>query len=312
MSATQPFVDLRLNSGAAQAEEGFWPSFTDIMMVIVMVFLLALVGILVRNFELMEQLRTTMQAEREASAIAHSTAEAKAALAARLDESENELALLRLRLLRTQEESRENLEARRQAQVEVSKIREDRDRLGTLAADLETTNQQQAKNIELLTAQQQTLRTKQGNLQIEIKQSKKKLAALRKKAATWQDRLKQLEGKLNTASQQLAMTRGDYSELKIKYDKLVRPARSTRGKQIVEVRYRRVNESLVVGLKLPNEKKFNRVTMKKLHDQLGKLKKSYPRELYIKILLPEDSGLTYNEAWTFTNKLLSQYDYYYQ
>ena len=33
------FIDLRLNRGAGQAtEESFWPSFTDIMMVIVMIF----------------------------------------------------------------------------------------------------------------------------------------------------------------------------------------------------------------------------------------------------------------------------------
>lgn len=305
-------MDLRLNSGAAQAEEGFWPSFTDIMMVIVMVFLLALVGILVRNFELMEQLRTTMQAEREASEIARSTTEAKAALAARLDESENELSLLRLRFLRTQEENRDNLEARRQAEAEVSKIREDRDRLGGLVADFETTNQQQARNIESLTAQQQNLRTKQDKLQTELKQSKKNLTALRKKSTIWRDGLKQLEAKLGTANQQLALTRGDYSELKIKYDKLVRPARSARGKRIAEVRYRRVAEGLVVDLKRPNEKSFTRVTKKKLYEQLGKLKKSYPRELFIKILLPEDSGLTYNEAWSFTHQLLSRYDYYYQ
>jgi len=305
VSATRPFVDLRLNSGAAQAEEGFWPSFTDVMTVIVMVFLLALVGILVRNFELMEQLRTTMQAEREASAIAHSTAEAKAALAARLDESENELALLRLRLLRTQEENRSNLEARRQAEAKIGQYQEEQDHLRGLVAELKTSQQRQAKSIASLTRQQQGLMASRDKLQLELGRSKQRLATLKKSATSWQDRLKQLNS-------ELADSRGDYSELKTKYDKLVRPARSARGKQLVEVRYHRAPEGLVVDLKLPNKKGFTRVTMNELHKHLGQLKKRYPRELYIKILLPEDSGLTYNEAWTFTNKLLSQYDYYYQ
>ena len=36
------------------------------------------------------------------------------------------------------------------------------------------------------------------------------------------------------------------------------------------------------------------------------------QDLYVKIIIPEDSGLTYNEAWTFMRGLLVKYDYYYQ
>jgi chromosome segregation ATPase len=118
------------------------------------------VGILVRNFELMDQLRTTMQAERQASEIARSTAEAKAALADRLDESENELGLLRLRLLRTQEESRDHLAARRRTEEQLALTREQRTRLSGRVVELETTQQSQQKNIEALKEQQQELLTR--------------------------------------------------------------------------------------------------------------------------------------------------------
>ena len=67
------FIDLRLNQRAAQAEESFWPSFTDIMTVIVMIFLLAMVILLVRNMELLNELRATMASRQEAMELARST-----------------------------------------------------------------------------------------------------------------------------------------------------------------------------------------------------------------------------------------------
>jgi hypothetical protein len=32
----------------------------------------------------------------------------------------------------------------------------------------------------------------------------------------------------------------------------------------------------------------------------------------VKVIIPGDSGLSYNEAWNFTRDILSKYDYYYQ
>jgi hypothetical protein len=32
----------------------------------------------------------------------------------------------------------------------------------------------------------------------------------------------------------------------------------------------------------------------------------------VKIIIPEDSGLSYNQAWVFTRDMLNKYDYYYQ
>ena len=41
-------------------------------------------------------------------------------------------------------------------------------------------------------------------------------------------------------------------------------------------------------------------------------KREHGKNLYVKIIIPEDSGLTYNEAWEFMRSLLVKYDYYYQ
>jgi hypothetical protein len=34
--------------------------------------------------------------------------------------------------------------------------------------------------------------------------------------------------------------------------------------------------------------------------------------LYVKVIIPDNSGLSYNEAWRFTNDMLTRYDYYSQ
>ena len=64
MSTSEGFADLRLNRQEGQVNESFWPSFTDIMTVVVMIFLIAMVVLLIRNIELVRELRATMVAGR--------------------------------------------------------------------------------------------------------------------------------------------------------------------------------------------------------------------------------------------------------
>ena len=57
---------------------------------------------------------------------------------------------------------------------------------------------------------------------------------------------------------------------------------------------------------------FTTVTRKELHERLSELKDLYGGALYVKVIIPDDSGLSYNEAWSFTYNTLKQYDYYHQ
>jgi len=88
------FVDLRLNREGDDHNESFWPSFTDIMTVIVMIFLLAMIILLLKNTELVSKLQLTLEAERQATAQALEIGKAKEALEKRLDETETILATL--------------------------------------------------------------------------------------------------------------------------------------------------------------------------------------------------------------------------
>ncbi|NBT29259.1 MAG: hypothetical protein EBT18_07195, partial [Gammaproteobacteria bacterium] len=56
------FVDLRISPSVSgrSDEDSVWPSFTDIMTVVVLIFLVSLIVILMRNTELVQQLRDSM------------------------------------------------------------------------------------------------------------------------------------------------------------------------------------------------------------------------------------------------------------
>ena len=78
------------------------------------------------------------------------------------------------------------------------------------------------------------------------------------------------------------------------------------------VRYFRVGpEETRILLTGVGEMAQRRVTLAELHQELGALKEKYGDKLYVKIVIPDDSGLSYNEAWRFTKDILQRYDYYY-
>jgi len=113
-------------------------------------------------------------------------------------------------------------------------------------------------------------------------------------------------------SRRLSSLEDDFGSLKVKYDKLIKPSRSAKGKYVVSVNFERINGKERIRFKDSGQENYTVVTKKQLHSKLAKLKKKYPKKLYIKIIIPEESGLTYNEAWTFMKGTLHKYDYYYQ
>jgi len=105
------FTDLRVGHGARGiGDDSVWPSFTDIMTVIVMVFLLALVIMMARNLELDRELGATVSA-REASLLENQS------LAAKLARLESQVAGLQESLGQTVTE-REALRARLLAELQ--------------------------------------------------------------------------------------------------------------------------------------------------------------------------------------------------
>ncbi len=313
------FVDLRLQGSSSGADDSFWPSFADIMSVIVMIFMLAMVVLLIRNMELVQELRATMEAERHAAALARSTSEERNVLAAQLTETENELSMLRMQMMQLQE-TKARTEARlsrREAQLTAANAEQTR-----LSARVATLDQQVRSLTQELSARSTAYAKLSGDLRnltsdydaLKTKQvtTENALAELRQINAQQAEALTRSRSQIETVEQSLAQERTRFSELKVKYDKLVRPARTPRGKYVVEVRYSKRGNAYHIALKRPSDKALQPVDDPQLHRILNALKKEYPKTLYIKVIFPKESGLSYNEAWTFTTDLLKKYDYYYQ
>ncbi|MEM7564374.1 MAG: hypothetical protein AAF353_15190 [Pseudomonadota bacterium] len=76
--------------------------------------------------------------------------------------------------------------------------------------------------------------------------------------------------------------------------------------------YVKTDSGEIIRYRQPGDTDFSRLTLEQVETRLAKLKAEHGSDLYIKIIIPEDSGLTYNEAWNFMRNLLVKYDYYYQ
>jgi chromosome segregation ATPase len=319
------FIDLRLNNQSAQGEDSFWPSFTDIMTVIVMIFMLAMVILLLRNMELLSQLRATMEAEQQAMELVRSTGEENETLEERLIAREHELTMLRMQLMQLQERSEEQEAAISSQRFEISQLNRERDeltnRVNTLTGERTLLNTQISRLNQLSERLQNQV--SEANLNIKTLTTDLELANSRQ-AANLQD-LEQLRTTLASKDEellealalnqqrdeQLTDLKQDYSDLKIQYDKLLRPARTAKGKTLVEVRYTKKGKQTRIEYKGPKDSRFNAISRNKLEQNLAALKRQY-NNLYVKVIIPKNSGLSYNEAWSFTNHMHQKYDYYYQ
>jgi hypothetical protein len=314
-------------------DNSFWPSFTDIMMVITMIFLMATSLLVVRNWQLVSELKESIAAEQIASATIEYTVQENATLEERLANAEQSNSILRLRALKKDEELRQVEIRMREQQTSISQLNTDRENLNqslelaNKAADVATLEidriSAQNKKISklLLTVEQQLAEQKQQTEQTrsQLTSAEGEIAALTQSSLTQQQNISGLTEeklRLNEAidayNQEILTLKGEYEVVKSKYEELIRPARSAKGKYIAEVYYVKGTEGHVIRYKQPGQTKFINLSLTEVEQRLNKLKREKGKDLYVKIIIPENSGLTYNEAWTFMRSLLVKYDYYYQ
>jgi hypothetical protein len=289
------FIDLRSGN---LSSESFWPSFTDIMTVVVMIFLITSVILMVRNWELIDQLRTSLLAEQRASEMIRSTTEVNATLEEQLAQAQLERSVLRMQLMQSTEDNDMLKETLADKEQQIIVIMSDKHRLET----------------ELSNSEQQVV-----NLDNQLQQAIVDLDELSKSFQQQSTELKSTVDKLiilteekEAQERQFVALETDYSSLKVKYDKLVRPARSAKGKYVVEVNYEKIKGKGRIRFKDAGENQYTTLSSSELHRKLMALQKKHPKNLYIKIIIPENSGLSYSEAWEFMKNTLHKYDYYYQ
>lgn len=291
----EEFVDLRRGH---LSSESFWPSFTDIMMVVVMIFLLTSMILMVKNWELLDQLRSSMAAEEQAEKIIHDTSQENATLEEQLAQAQNEISMLRMQLLQASEQAN-------QLNVEL----DDKDRQIVIMlsdnAKLKNSVDKNENQITGLNSQLLSMQDKLALLNIDIEQKQNALDEERQKIII-------ITQERDNQERRLSSLEDDFGSLQVKYDKLIKPSRTAKGKYVVSVHFERVKGKERIRFKDSGEDNYTVVSKKQLHNKLAKLKKKHQKKLYIKIIIPKESGLTYNEAWTFMNGTLNKYDYYYQ
>ena len=314
-------------------ENSFWPSFTDIMMVITMIFLMATSILVVRNWQLVAELRESIDAERIASQMIESTSQENATLEERLANAEQSNSILRLRLLKREEEFKLAQTAIREQESSIaslelqntdlqSSLQQTRSSLDTANLEIDAAT----ARFEELSSQIASLRQQLAQQQQENEQSRTQLSTAREQIESLtQSSNKQqqdiiqltqekslLSQEIASYNQQLLTLKGDYETVKSKYEELIKPARSAKGKYIAEVYYVKGQAGNVIRYRQPGDKEFSTLSLAEVEQRLDQLKREHGKNLYVKIIIPQDSGLTYNEAWEFMRSLLVKYDYYYQ
>lgn len=354
------------------SNDSFWPSFTDIMMVVVMIFLFATSILIVRNYHLVAELQQSLEAEKRAEEVIETTSLANASLELRLNNVESEIAnasqenatleerlanyeqensLLRLQVLAKQEKLKRSEQRRQQQKLLLAKLTQQNNQMIASIKDqdrqlkdtkrslqaLNTENTQFKTDLSILknqfTTQKNQLENQLSNQIILSDQLNKTNASLNSKLATLQlsydESSSQLE-RINEENTENSLTinllkeereqyneeilslKGEYEIVKAKYQKLIKPARSAKGKYIAEVLYVKSKNKNLIRYKEPADAESKELTLKQVEVKLDRLLKKYGSELYVKIIIPKNSGLTYNEAWSFMKGLLDKYDYYYQ
>lgn len=301
------FCDLRPGHapGPPATEDAFWPSFADLMMVVVVIFLLTSSALAVRNWQLGHEMDTALAAERQAREQAQRSQHSHDSAAAQLDSSRAALGDAQRRAeqltrqladaqesLRAVQLMRTALQARQTRQA--SELQASHALAAQLREQLAAQTQRGREADEALAAQRQQLQTLRGDQ----RQSGLTLQAERAASAR--------------VAAELAQLRADYAALKNRYDKLLQPARSSVDKHVVSLRHGRRAGALFYDIRAPGESDYTRVDEAEMHRRLAALLADQGDRLYLKLIYPRASGLSYEEAFAFRNSVLGKYDYYYR
>ncbi len=121
-----------------------------------------------------------------------------------------------------------------------------------------------------------------------------------------------LKATASASAQQYQSLQEEYETLGKEFHKLIRPARSSAGRTVVEIWVAKVAENWTYKIKRPDDTESSQVTRSELDSTLQGLKDEFGKSLYTKIVVPDNSNLSFNEAWGITWEILRKYDYYYQ
>lgn len=301
------FTDLRPNvhHASQQAEESFWPSFTDLMMVVVMIFLVTTSALYIRNWQLVQEMSAMIESERLAREMAQQSMREQG-------NNEQELSRLNNALSAAESESSELRLSLSEAKESLRILQMMRDALSARnsrqTAELSAAETSREQLIAQLSAEQQRADSASNDLRV----SKNLLTLLQQAQVDSGQSLKEMKIDFDATTDRLVQLRAEYTTLKDKYDKLLRPARSASGKYVVTLRHGKSNGTLYYEMRLPEDNSYSRVSEAEMHERLSGLLDAQGDQLFLRLVYPKTSGLSYDEAYRYSNSVLKKYDYYYR
>lgn len=261
----------------ASGNGDFWPAVTDVMTVILMLFMLAMVALVVNNSTILDQMADATKENTKLQAQIDTQKELMQSQTQRLKTLQNQIAI-------TEENLAQSIGEANQLEEKVSGLQANYRLLELSNEGLEDERQ----NLEKIAREQESQLAKERSHNLFLKQEVEKSQETSK---TWQEK---------------------YETMKKRYDKLIRPARTAKGKRVAEISYRKDYRGMQLSLKKPGHKYAKPVTQRTLERELRRLQAKDPKSLYLKIIFPKGGNVSHNEAWKFTHRLLRRFDYYYQ
>jgi chromosome segregation ATPase len=307
----EQFSSLRPDLGAGKVDDSFWPSFTDIMMVVVMIFLIATSLLIIRNWELLADLRASMEAEELAARMAQSATEENITLEERLAQAEHEISMLRLAMLQARELQQETEAELSATRRDLANMRIERDQLTSRLQSTERQLENVQAQYDKTSGELEQLRADYSQQQQRLESALTEVDTLTRIREEQMAEISQLRQESTLTAEELRSLQTSYDTLESKYEKLIKPARTAKGKFVVEVRYSK-KDGDKIGYREPGQSSIQYLSLGEIEKRLAEHKARDPKSLYVKIIIPKDSGLSYSEAWAFMKNLLEKYDYYYQ
>ncbi len=240
------------------------------MMVILKIFLLVIIVMALNNRKLLDELENSVQAQEVAQQEAESAATQAQRLAVAAQKSA-QVAEFQLKANATLEEQLDYLQ-QRSASLEMDLLR-------SRAEAEEVRTMSTSKDTEL--SRLQALSQEQASTLTQREQS---FSMLQTELASKNTEALGLRTKVDESEKKLLSMQGELTELDQKYQKLLQPARSAKGKKVVEVMYSKSGYSI----RKPGDAAAQSVTRAALECELGGLKAQHGTELYVKVVIPDN------------------------
>ena len=302
-------VDLRLNGPERGSEASMWPSFTDIMTVILMVFMLTMVMVIVKNANLVERIRLSQQLLAAAELQTAAAVDSLSVMSARNTDLEDQMRGYNMQIILLNDEVDRMQEIVDAKLAVVEGLADENSELLARLRVIELQLAEKDEEIEAAVLSMEDIREANREAERDLRHE---IAAIVAQLQAKEVALIELSDEKTDLELALARNRQDLTSLEDKYLKLVRPARSAAGKVVAAARVSRVGGEMRYEFTGPRESAPVVVSLRELHRRLAAAKAEHGAALYVKIVIPDNSGLSYNEAWQFTKEILTEYDYYYE